>query len=152
MARAEAFGAREIQRGKRHGWERLLERLTAGPPRAYRLRSVAPIRYVEEWIHHEDVRRANGQAQRVTAEATDDVLWLSALELLRLSELLPGREAVEVVRPDGVRHQLGPSVRVSITGRPGEILLYLAGRTEFADVKVDGADADIRRLHGSLHV
>jgi uncharacterized protein (TIGR03085 family) len=152
MARMQALGDRQLERTKRHGWDWLMRRLAAGPPRAYELGSVAPIRYIEEWIHHEDVRRANGLGPRASTTEEDDALWHAGLELTSLRELLPGRDLVELVLPDGRSHRIGPDSTVRVDGRPGELLLFLAGRTTAAVVDVTGNPDDIRALYGHLAV
>lgn len=152
MRRFQAVGDRQTKRTATKGWDWLLRRLAAGPPAPYRRPSIAPIRLIEEWIHHEDVRRANGHEPRPTAPAMDDALWDATLELTSLRELLPGREHVRIVRPDGRSHQVSPTTTVSVTGSPGEVLLFLAGRIDAADVKVLGAGDDIAELRTHLVV
>ena len=152
MARLQALGDRQLERVKRRGWDALLARLASGPPRPYQLPSVAPIRYIEEWIHHEDVRRANGLGPRPSSAAEDDALWHAGLELTALRELLPGRDHVELILPDGRSHRIGPTSTVRVQGRPGELLLFLAGRREAAVVEVTGAPEDIEALHSHLTV
>jgi uncharacterized protein (TIGR03085 family) len=146
------LGDREIDRAKRHGWDRLLDRLASGPPVPYRLKSVAPIRFIEEWIHHEDVRRANGLAPRAPSADVDDALWYAALQLTGFAEFLPERDGLEVVVPDGRSHRVGTTARVRLEGPPGELLLFLAGRTTAAHVTLAGDENAIRSLDGNLAV
>lgn len=75
MRRLQSVGDRQTARTATRPWDWLRCRLAAGPPPPYRWRSVAPIRFIEEWIHHEDVRRANGLPPRPTSPAIDDALW-----------------------------------------------------------------------------
>ncbi len=152
MVRLRAVGNRQGERMRRRGWDALLARLASGPPRPYQLRSVAPIRYIEEWIHHEDVRRANGLGPRPSLAAEDDALWLAGLQLTALRELLPGRDQVELVLPDGRSHRIGPNSTVRVQGRPGELLLFLSGRTDVAAVELTGDPDDIRALGAHLTV
>jgi uncharacterized protein (TIGR03085 family) len=152
MRRLQALGERQNGRMHRRGWDDSLRRLEAGPPSAFEARTIAPIRFVEEWVHHEDVRRANGRGPRAT---NDDALWSCGQDLVRFISYLPGREVVEAVLDDGRRLRIGgegADVRVTVAGRPGEVLLWLAGRTDAADVTVDGASADVARLVGRLDV
>jgi len=152
MRSARAVGDRQITAAKAKGWDWLLRRLEAGPPAAYRLSSIAPIRLIEEWIHHEDLRRANGMAPRPSSPPLDDALWNAALVLTRFPEFLAQRAGLEVVLPDGRSHRVGDTTRVRLEGAPGEILLFLAGRTAAAQVSATG-DADvIRALDTSLAV
>lgn len=152
MRALQSVGDRQLVRNKRHGWEWLLQRLADGPPRAYRLASIAPIRYIEEWIHHEDIRRANGLGPRPATAEDDTALWEAGLELTQMSELLPGRDAVEALLTDGRTHRLGPTPTVRVHGRPGEVLLFLAGRTTAALVEVTGEPDDIQNLQHHLTV
>ena len=152
MRRLQAIGERQNDRTKRRGWDESLSRLSAGPPPAFEARTIAPIRFIEEWVHHEDVRRANGRTTRPT---DDDALWSCGQELVRFVSYLPGREVVEAVLDDGRRLRIGgddADVRVTVAGCPGEVLLWLAGRTGAADVTVEGAAEDIAVLLGRLDV
>ena len=146
----QSVGDRMIARAKRRGWEALLDTLAAGPPRAFRYGSISRLRLIEEWIHHEDIRRANDLDPR-HSEALDAALWAAGLEITKYPEFLPGREGIELATSDGRRHRLGSAPVVRVEGRPGELLLYLAGR-RVADVDVQG-DADaVRALESSLSV
>ncbi|MCU1449658.1 MAG: hypothetical protein JWP02_1828, partial [Acidimicrobiales bacterium] len=53
-------GTRLMNKAEARGWDWMLGRLEEGPPHAYSLRLIAEVRLLEEWIHHEDMRRANG--------------------------------------------------------------------------------------------
>jgi uncharacterized protein (TIGR03085 family) len=152
MRRLQVLGERQNDRTKRRGWERSMRRLAAGPPPAFEARSIAPIRFVEEWVHHEDVRRANGRGARPT---DDDALWSCGAALVRFASYLPGRDVVEAVLDEGRRLRIGgddADVRVTVAGRAGEVLLWLAGRTTAADVTVEGAPEDVALLVGRLDV
>jgi uncharacterized protein (TIGR03083 family) len=152
MRRLQALGERQNDRTKRRGWEQSLQRLAGGPPPAFASPPIAAIRFVEEWVHHEDVRRANGYAPRTT---DDDALWTCGQELVRFVSYLPGREVVEAVLADGRRLRIGgddADVRVTVAGRAGEVLLWLAGRTDAANVTVEGAPEDVALLADRLDV
>jgi uncharacterized protein (TIGR03085 family) len=152
MRRLQALGERQNSRTKRRGWDESLRRLSDGPPPAFEARTIAPIRFIEEWVHHEDIRRANGRCARPT---DDEALWSCGQELVRFVSYLPGREVVEVVLDDGRQLRIGgddADVRVTVAGRPGEVVLWLAGRINAADVTVDGAPEDVALLVGQLDV
>jgi uncharacterized protein (TIGR03085 family) len=98
----------------------------------------------ENWIHHEDVRRANGEGLRPPDDEIEAILWNG----LRLSALVNGRKlkgASLVLRtPDGrerVISKHGP--RVVVTGAPGELALFMAGRKESAEVTHEGDHAAV---------
>jgi uncharacterized protein (TIGR03085 family) len=100
---------------------------------------MAAANVVENWVHHEDVRRANGQGPRPADADVDDTLWRS----LRLSAfiarrklkgaglVLSTRDGRELVVKDA-------EPRVTIVGNPGELVLFMTGRQESADVHLDG--------------
>jgi uncharacterized protein (TIGR03085 family) len=142
MRSLRGIGDRQIKSATAKGWDWLLGRMEAGPPVAYQLSSIAPIRLIEEWIHHEDVRRANNMRPRPSSPELDDALWNAALLLTSFPEFLPAREGLEVVLPDGRTHRLGNTTRVRLEAAPGELLLFLAGRTAAAHVTATG-DADV---------
>ena len=143
----QAIGDRQIRAARTKGWDWLLNRLAAGPPSAYSRAGIAEIRLVEEWIHHEDLRRANGMAPRTGTLEVDEALWQAGLALIGYPEFLPGREGIEVATTDGRTHILGHNPTVRIEGRPGELLLFLAGRTAAAEVHVTGDETDLSNLH-----
>jgi uncharacterized protein (TIGR03085 family) len=146
MRSLQKVGDRQLRRAKTRGWVWLLDRLAAGPPLAYQRASIAPIRLIEEWIHHEDLRRANGMAPRPTSPDLNEALWQAGLALTGFPEFLPGREGIEVHLPDGRSRLLGGVARVRLQGEPGELLLFLAGRTEVAQVNFSGNDQDVQAL------
>lgn len=148
----QSVGDRMIARAKRRGWEPLLGRLAAGPPRSFWHGSLADLRLVEEWIHHEDIRRPNGFGPRSGSDALDGALWNAGLTITRFPEFLPGREGLAISTPDGRHHELSGNRSVHVNGRPGELLLYLAGRGGAAEVTVGGDEEAIRALQGRLAV
>ena len=122
-------GLRQQERLAAQGWEWALGRLRADPPRLVILAPVAPVSLLEVWVHHEDIRRANGGAPDPAREYP--ALHDSLAVLKRYQRKTVGR------RPPAVR------------GTVGEAVLWFAGRTEVAQVEVDdagGAIADRLRL------
>jgi uncharacterized protein (TIGR03085 family) len=124
------------------GYDRVIERIRTGPPTLLRF---APLRYAanlaEFTIHHEDVRRANGSRSRTDRLDLEYAIW-TLLE--RLAPLMVTRARLRPVslnlRAPGVgERQVGRGDRrVAITGQPIELLLYLYGRTEAAEVEILG--------------
>jgi hypothetical protein len=99
------------------------------------------------------VRRADGRGPRPSTPVVDDALWDATLTLTTtLREVLPGRERVRIERLDGRSHQVRDDPTVSIVGAPGELLLFLAGRTDVADVTLSGSAADVAALREQLVV
>ncbi|HYZ98145.1 MAG TPA: TIGR03085 family metal-binding protein [Acidimicrobiales bacterium] len=138
--------ARTLMDGARaQGYERLVERLRAGPPLVpWRLPPLRQALNLSEWfVHHEDVRRGGGDsAARTDRPDLDAALWA----LLRRGSRLMLRK----VRGVGVALDApgfgeiparggGPTVR--LTGHPQELMLYLNGRRTAADLEVTGPDA-----------
>lgn len=114
----------------------IVDELRTGPPRQWFGRYV-PDGDLHEWfVHHEDVRRANGLAPREDDEL-DRALWAA---LGRWGRILTRRANVGVAlaTPDG-DHRIvrkGDDL-ITLAGRPGELMLALFGRE--ADVDLDGS-------------
>ena len=139
---------------RRKDFEWLVSRIRSGPPigffRIDWVRSMANLN--EFFVHHEDVRRANGFGPRVLTPAMDDALWRNVRRGSRyLSRRLSGC-GLEISRTgtgERVTVQRGsPTARLS--GAPGELLLYVFGRQAAAQVEVSGppeAVAAMQRTH-----
>jgi uncharacterized protein (TIGR03085 family) len=145
------------------GWGRLAERrrralalrdftsLTATfrsgpPPGFFRIGWVRRVPNLNEFfVHHEDVRRANGHGPRASDHAMDEALWHNvARAAWFLARRLRGAglELQWAGTDHTVRARRGePAAR--ITGHPGELLLYLFGRQGAAHVQVSGPDAAV---------
>jgi uncharacterized protein (TIGR03085 family) len=118
--------------GSPRPWDWSLARLQRPVPWALRRTRVAPITLWEHVVHHEDVRRANGLARTVPSTVGAAVPWLLRYQRARL----PDR--IALIDPDGQRW--GPeSATVTVSGPVGELVLWLSGRAEVAEVEVDGA-------------
>jgi uncharacterized protein (TIGR03085 family) len=135
---------------KAGGYDQMIDALRRGPPWLFRTGPMAAPNVVENWVHHEDVRRANGQPPRPADNDADDILWGS----LRLSALIARRRlggAGLVLRtPDGrdrVVKQADPLV--TLAGPPGEIVLFMSGRKEAAEVDLDGAPEAVAILRAA---
>ena len=124
---------------KAKGYESMLGELRAGPPKYFRVGPMATMNVVENWIHHEDVRRANGQGPRPPDPEVDEILWAS----LKTSGFMAKRKlkgaGLLLKTPDG-RERLVKQADpfVVITGAPGELVLFMSGRQEAADVHYEG--------------
>ena len=125
---------------KAKGFPALVARLRAGAPlipwRLPRLRNV--LNGLEFFIHHEDVRRANGRGPRTGIPDVDALAWrLTGYSAKRLVRRL-GPYSLELVRPDGVRRAFGSGPRALMRGPATELTLFLSGRRTAAQVTVDG--------------
>ena len=124
---------------KAKGYDRMITELRSGPPKYFRVGPMATANVVENWIHHEDVRRANGQGPRPPDPEVDEILWAS----LKTSSFMAKRKLKGVglllKTPDG-RERLVKQADpfVVIAGAPGELVLFMSGRQEAADVHYDG--------------
>jgi uncharacterized protein (TIGR03085 family) len=97
----------------------------------------------EFFVHHEDVRRANGRGPRTSEHAMDEALWRNVSRgrwLLARRLHGAGLELQWAGTAQTVRARRGePMARIA--GPPGEPLLYLFGRQNAAHVEVSGPDA-----------
>jgi uncharacterized protein (TIGR03085 family) len=135
---------------KDYAW--LVAQIRSGPPvglfRMGWVRSLANLN--EFFVHHEDVRRANRLGPRSLTPAFDAALWRNVrrgshylsrrLEVCGLEMEWAGTDQRVTVRPGE------PTARLS--GAPGELLLYVFGRQDAAQVEVRGppeAVAAVRR-------
>jgi uncharacterized protein (TIGR03085 family) len=104
----------------------------------------------EFFIHHEDVRRAQpGWTSRHLDAETSARLW----DVVRLMApmMVKGIKATRITlaTPAGGERSLGSADaknQVTITGEPGEILLYLSGRRPVAEVRITGSPSGQARL------
>ena len=134
-----------VQRGivETGNYSEVVRRLRAGPPALSAGRLPGGWRAdLHEWfVHHEDVRRANGFGPRPDGDdqrALDDGVWAV---LPVLGPLLARRvgATVVLVSEDGRRRRVRRGgVVVEVHGRPSEMLLALFGRRRVALVDAIG--------------
>jgi uncharacterized protein (TIGR03085 family) len=145
---AERRRARLAQ-SKDFAW--LVARIRSGPPVGFfRIGWVRTLANLNEFfVHHEDVRRANGRGPRSLTPALDAALWRNVrrsghflsrrLHTYGLEIEHAGTFERVTVRPGE------PTAR--LTGPPGELLLYLFGRQAAADVEVSGPPEAVALVH-----
>ncbi|OBH07073.1 TIGR03085 family protein [Mycobacterium sp. E2699] len=139
----ERFAERRRARlAGRSNFAGLVARIRSGPPVGFfRIGWVRDMANLNEcFVHHEDLRRANGLGVRGLTPAMDAGLWRNVRRGGRfLSRRLrgcglelewAGTDERVVVRPGA------PTALLS--GPPGELLLYLFGRRGAAKVEVSG--------------
>ncbi|MEU9729899.1 TIGR03085 family metal-binding protein [Streptomyces sp. NPDC048002] len=132
-------------------YEELIQLIRTGPPRfsPFSLKQVDEMsNTVEFYVHTEDVRRARPDwTPRELDPVFQDALW-SRLE--RTARLMGRGTPTGLVlrRPDGQTAvaQRGAPV-VTATGEPSELLLFLYGRQDAADVELTGEKDAITKLH-----
>jgi uncharacterized protein (TIGR03085 family) len=148
------------------GWARFAERRRLGlketeftelvatirsgpPPGFFRIGWVRRFPNLNEFfIHHEDVRRANGRDPRTTPPAEDEALFHNVARApWFLSRRLRGAglELVWKGTDRLIKARRGqPTARVC--GLPGELLLFLFGRRDAADVEITGSPEALATL------
>ena len=145
---------RRARLAERHDLPWLVARIRAGPPPGFfRLGWVRSFPNLNEFfVHHEDVRRANGMGPRPLTPELEAALWRNVRRGSRYLARRLRSSGFEIERAGtGERLKLRrgePAAR--LIGPPGELLLYLFGRQAAAHVEVTGpaeAVAAVRRTH-----
>ncbi|WP_241472017.1 TIGR03085 family metal-binding protein [Mycolicibacterium neoaurum] len=111
-------------------WSDLISQVAAGPPLYSPFKLLDPlINVAEMFIHHEDVRRAAKTWEpRVLDEATTAALRKQVRSFAKMT-LAKSPAKVSLATPDGtVLTTAGKGAPVTVTGDPGELLLFAAGR------------------------
>lgn len=120
----------------------LVAQIRSGPPVGiFRIRWVRSFPNLNEYfVHHEDVRRANGRGPRSLTPAMDDALWRNVGRASRyLSRRLHdcGLEIEWAGTDERVAVRRGEAT-ARLSGHPGELLLYLFGRRDAAQITLNG--------------
>jgi uncharacterized protein (TIGR03085 family) len=135
---------------RRHGYPGTVDRVRTGPPFGpLRIPAVRHgINLVEYFVHHEDLRRANGLGRRTDRPDLDDEIWtfLGRMAPLMVRKARVGGVRIRLVTPDGRERVVGSgAAEVVLRGEPGELLLELYGRRTVAEVTYEGpADAVLK--------
>jgi uncharacterized protein (TIGR03085 family) len=133
-----------MDRYKQRGYETLVSMLRSGPPLMHRIGPLASANVNENFVHHEDVRRAAGEQPRPLSPEMEAILWRLLGFGARLARRRVKGAALTLRTPDGAERvvsQSGGSVVVS--GPVGELALFMAGRKEAANVTHEGDRAAI---------
>ncbi|MFI5755269.1 TIGR03085 family metal-binding protein [Streptomyces sp. NPDC051569] len=134
-------------------YEELVQLIRTGPPKMspYGIKQLDELaNTVEFYVHAEDVRRAQlAWTPRELDRVFADTLW-SRVE--KGGRLLGRKSPVGLVlrRPDGrtvVAHRGTPVV--TVTGEPGELVLFVFGRQDATDVQLEGEKDAVARLRGA---
>jgi uncharacterized protein (TIGR03085 family) len=135
---------------KERSFAALVSTIRSGPPPGFfRIPWVRRLANLNEFfVHHEDVRRANGSGPRANSPALNAALfrnvsrapWLLSRRLRGAGLDLEWAGTDRVIRARRGR----PSARVR--GLPGELLLFLFGRSEVADVEITGSPEAIEAV------
>lgn len=101
----------------------------------------------EMFIHHEDLRRAQpGWAPRPLDPRLQATLWSRLRRTARLAlRRFPATVVLDAGEFGAVTGGAG-GARVTVSGDPGELSLFVAGRQLYAKVRLDGDEAAAARL------
>ena len=133
--------------------DELVAKVRSGPPWGFfRIGWVRRFPNLNEfYVHHEDVRRANGGGPRAMPAGENAALFRNvARGRLYLSRRLRG-VALEMEwagADEVVRTRRGGSV-ARLRGLPGELLLFLFGRGDVADVEILGSPEAIEAVRST---
>lgn len=113
-------------------WNVLLDQIASGPPLLSPFKLLDPfVNVAEMFIHHEDVRRAaSGWEPRELDAGTTSALarQVSLMSRMTMSKT-PAR--VTLKTPDGsTLSTVGKGPAVTVTGEPGELLMFISGRDQ----------------------
>lgn len=130
----------------------LVERIRSGPPPGFFripwVRSLANLN--EFYVHHEDLRRANGLGVRdLLPTGLEAALWRNVGRSSRYLSRKVRAVGLEIVWA-GTDERLAVrecETMVRIAGPPGELLLYLFGRRDAARVELTGPAHAVATLH-----
>jgi uncharacterized protein (TIGR03085 family) len=139
------FAARRTRAIAMGDFSQLVRRLRSGPPpgvfRVSWMRRVPNLN--EFFVHHEDVRRANGRGPRTNSPALDMALWANVERgawFLARRLRGAGLEIQWAGTAHTIRARRGePTARIA--GPPGELLIHLFGRRSAVDLAIDGPTA-----------
>jgi uncharacterized protein (TIGR03085 family) len=141
------FAERRSARLAERDFASLVGEVRRGPPPGFfRIGWVRRLANLNEFfVHHEDVRRANGRGPRSNAPDLEAALWRNVTRApwfltRRLRHV--GLEFEWAATDKRVRARRGePTAR--LTGPPGELLLYLFGRRAVAQIEITGNPAAV---------
>ena len=128
----------------------LVTMIRSGPPRGFfRLKWVRRLPNLNEFfVHHEDVRRANGLGPRTNSAAMEAALWRNVTFVPWFLTRRLRDTGLEIEWPDAgkiVRVRRGDPV-ARVVGLPSELLLYLFGRGQVAQIEVTGHPDAVRTV------
>lgn len=146
--------AEKVQQGEAdREFSELVDRVRTGPPvwSPFRVPAVDRLaNTIEFFVHHEDVRRAGSDWE---ARQLDDGLEADLYRAFRRAAKLLARKSPAglTLVPDGfpeiVAKQGDPNVTVS--GRIGELVLFLFGRQAQSKVTLDGPDDAVEAVRNA---
>jgi uncharacterized protein (TIGR03085 family) len=125
-------------------WNVLLDQIASGPPLLSPFKLLDPfVNVAEMFIHHEDVRRAvaGWEPRQLDAATTSSLARQVSLMSRMTMSKTPAR--VTLKTPDGTTlTTVGKGPAVTVTGEPGELLMFISGRDQ-AKLTFTGDDAAV---------
>jgi uncharacterized protein (TIGR03085 family) len=119
----------------RTSWEELVEAVRRGPPMLLRPFD-GPMNTIEYFIHVEDVRRAqDGWEPRPLDPSLADALW-ARVGPGGMAKKVPATIVLSSTGREDKARGTGP--RLTLTGDPGELTMFGAGRQGAARVEISG--------------
>jgi uncharacterized protein (TIGR03085 family) len=119
------------------------------PPGFFRVGWVRRVPNLNEFfVHHEDVRRANGFGPRTNPPAEDAALFRNVARapwFLSRRMRGAGLDLVWAGTDKAIRARRG-QLMARVSGLPGELLLFLFGRRDAADVEVTGSSRAVEAV------
>jgi uncharacterized protein (TIGR03085 family) len=135
-----------MAREKAKGYAAVLARLRSGPP-AFMLATMPGVNVNENWIHHEDARRANGEEPRPPDADLDAALTSVMARMGKFQTRALKPYGLTLAFPDGSTLTLRAATPgVVLRGAIGECILYLSGRRDAARVELEGDPDAVARL------
>src|SRR5580700_8076800 len=120
-------------------WEKLVETVRRGPPLLLRPFD-GPMNTVEFFIHVEDVRRARaGWEPRPISPELADALW-ARIGPGGMAKRVPA--TIVITSPGRADKERGTGPRLILSGDPGELTMFGAGRQRDARLEITG-DAEL---------
>jgi uncharacterized protein (TIGR03085 family) len=130
----------------RMSWEQLVSTVRSGPPLLLRPLD-GPMNTVEFFIHVEDLRRAqDGWEPRAIPPALADALW-ERLGPGGMAKKVPATIVLTSPGRDDKKAGAGPVV--TLTGNPGELTMFAAGRQQATRVEISGDAALAAQLRAA---
>lgn len=131
-------------------WDVLLNQVASGPPLYSPFKLLDPIANVAEmFIHHEDVRRATPDWEPRPLDDQTVAALRRPVSLMSRMTLRKAPAKVVFRTPQGdTLATAGRGQEITVTGDPGELLMFAAGRDQ-ARVTIDGPADVIERVKKS---
>jgi uncharacterized protein (TIGR03085 family) len=147
---------RRMKRAKeRYSFTEVVDKVRNGPPPVsiYALPKIGhQLNTTEYFVHHEDIRRAQPAYDvRTLPSDQQDGLW-KAVRLASKTMTRKSPSGLVLRRPDGTTAvakrptELGS---VTVTGEPGELVLFCFGRQQVADVELEGEAEAVDQLRNA---